>query len=446
MPADAIDRCLAALPRLLRRPLERSGRRMSVSLLDERVELRLEGAAGAGRFDIVLYPKHLSDRAGYFSQTRDLYVCYASPAGSLALLEEPSLAEVMDELSSALRSLERRFSAGQIKARFRAVRPGTPDASLFVEKKTALRRRETPQGDAHVLRINLWCNQNCPFCFVDLNGSRSSLAEIEARLDSVPPDAPRSLSFSGGEPGSESRLPEIARLARAKGFKDLLLETNGVYLSKPGRVGELVEAGLRIFFMSFHSHVPDAYDKITGSKNQFPLAVAGLRNILACDGAHVNCNIVVNRLNLATLSETVAFLHELRRPFRKRIGIYLAWLNDAGQLKAPELAVSLEEAAPRLKEAVARARKCRLPVSPFEGNCSAPVCVLGQDEGMAPRRRFSQEDVSYQESFADAGPGGRAKSPKCRECVYDACCRGVPVEYARRFGVSMLTPIRSQPA
>lgn len=295
---------------------------------------------------------------------------------------------------------------------------------------------EGHEGRDLLLRTTFACNQKCPFCFVPMTGKGADFDEIERELDAqASRSGPRGeLTLSGGEPTSDPRLPAIIAAARRRGFRRFVLQTNGVYLTRPGLLENLIALGVKTYLFSFHSHKAASYDKITGSRGQYPRAVEGLTLLLRSAGCGVTVNVVVNAHNYRDLPGLVDFVAGLGRP-----DLYFSMINEVGHQKVPSWTVALEESAPFLRRAVARCREAGLCVSRSGGESSFPVCLHDEPSRHASPRPLPQDRVRYAEDFSgEAGVIGRAKPPSCRACPYDARCVGVPAQYARLYGLAAL--------
>ena len=302
---------------------------------------------------------------------------------------------------------------------------------------------EEAYGDRRLFRVTFACNQRCPFCFIPVSRRRAEPGQLERELDRLAAELKpgAELTISGGEPLVEPRLPEILARARRKGVRRFVLQTNAVGLARPGLARRLVGLGVGAGLVSFHSHRPEVYDRLTGSRGQFPRAVRGLSRLLACAKCAVTINVVVTALNYRELPDLMRFFGALssgpgpgRRP-----GVYFSMMNGAGHHQAPWLAVTLKDAAPYLRRALRACRGEGLKVELFGGESSFPVCLLERPRDHAARRNFSQHRMRYAEDFSgELGGVGRAKRPECRGCPFDPRCLGVPAEYARMFGLGDL--------
>ena len=183
------------------------------------------------------------------------------------------------------------------------------------------------------------------------------------------------MTLSGGEPAADPRLLEIVDAARKRGFRRFVLQTNAVFLARRGLLPNLVRCGVKTYMVSFHSHRPELYDRITGSRGQMRLAVEGLSRLLAARSCRVTVNVVVNRFNYLDLPGLMGFLGTLARGKSRRLEVCFSMINEAGHEKAPEFAVDLELAAPSLREALRRCREEGLRVERFAGGSAFPVCL-----------------------------------------------------------------------
>jgi pyruvate-formate lyase-activating enzyme len=365
----------------------------------------------------------------------------------------------------AARVLTPGFTLSVKLARDRALRPGEKSdiedlrAALGFLLETLHRQGSGPrtgtasmeshegiEGRDFLLRTTFACNQRCPFCFVPAGRSVDfSAIESELRALALRHGTREALTISGGEPTVDPRLPRILAAARHIGFKKFRVQTNAVLLARPGLLEKLVAAGARDYMVSLHSHLPEHYDRLTGSHGQYQRAVAGLTRLLAAERCDVTVNVVVNKLNTGDLPALMDFLAGLRdRAGRgRRLTVHFSMINEIGHERTPQWAVDLAAVTPLLREAVRRCLRHRLPISRIGGESAFPLCLLEQPRRHAVNRVFAQDRVRYAEDFSGKdGAIGRAKRPGCKDCPYDLRCMGVPASYARRFGLAALQPPR----
>jgi len=103
------------------------------------------------------------------------------------------------------------------------------------------------------------CNLDCDFCFANARACgfiyEPDIEDVEKMLrvlrDEKPVPAP-AVQFSGGEPTMREDLPKIIRMAKAMGFPQVQIASNGVRISKdPAYAQELKDAGLSTVYLHF---------------------------------------------------------------------------------------------------------------------------------------------------------------------------------------------------
>jgi uncharacterized radical SAM superfamily Fe-S cluster-containing enzyme len=99
-----------------------------------------------------------------------------------------------------------------------------------------------------VLEVNSGCNLDCPVCFAGSghqpDGFSLTVEQVEAALDAFvrAEGEPEVVMLSGGEPTIHPRILDFLRIARAKGIRHVMLNTNGVRLARdPAFVAALAE-------------------------------------------------------------------------------------------------------------------------------------------------------------------------------------------------------------
>jgi len=122
-----------------------------------------------------------------------------------------------------------------------------------------------------IIEITNRCNLSCNFCYANVEKTgkliEPSLEEIERIMDHFrkKPIPATSIMFSGGEPSLRSDLLDIVKMAKDKGFKEILLATNGYAFQRPKSAEyarKCRENGLDTLYLSFDG-VHDETWKIT---------------------------------------------------------------------------------------------------------------------------------------------------------------------------------------
>jgi uncharacterized radical SAM superfamily Fe-S cluster-containing enzyme len=105
-----------------------------------------------------------------------------------------------------------------------------------------------------IIEVNTNCNLDCPVCFADSghqsDGFSLTLDQVEAGLDAfvAAEGEPEVVMFSGGEPSIHPGIVEFCAMARDKGVKTVVLNTNGLRLAHdPTFASALAELGVRIY-------------------------------------------------------------------------------------------------------------------------------------------------------------------------------------------------------
>ena len=120
------------------------------------------------------------------------------------------------------------------------------------------------------------CNFTCNFCYANVNSSGKlvefSLSEIERTMDhfrnkEIPAIA---VMFAGGEPTTHPDFVEVCRMAKNKGFSEIIVATNGYGFQKPKTGLEFTkqckEAGLDCLYLQFDGVNDSTYLKTRGVK------------------------------------------------------------------------------------------------------------------------------------------------------------------------------------
>jgi uncharacterized radical SAM superfamily Fe-S cluster-containing enzyme len=120
-----------------------------------------------------------------------------------------------------------------------------------------------------MIEVTNRCNMDCPVCFSDANhpGRDVPLAEVEQRLKRLlgATGAPIPIQISGGKPTLRKDLPDIVRLARELGYRNIELITDGIKIVRdPMLLAKLKSNGLTAVYLQFDGLRKETYTAIRG--------------------------------------------------------------------------------------------------------------------------------------------------------------------------------------
>ncbi len=118
-----------------------------------------------------------------------------------------------------------------------------------------------------LIEINTGCNLACPTCFADASpGYNLTLEQVERMLDTFvrAEHEPEVVQFSGGEPTLHPQLFDMLRMARAKGIRHVMVNTNGLRIARdPAWAHRLAELRPMVY-LQFDGLEDEVYVKLRG--------------------------------------------------------------------------------------------------------------------------------------------------------------------------------------
>ncbi|MFK4765491.1 radical SAM (seleno)protein TrsS [Desulfobaculum sp. SPO524] len=204
-----------------------------------------------------------------------------------------------------------------------------------------------------LVEVTWRCDLGCEFCFASAGGPvrpDPSLAELDTLLARVHSAAPTcNLQLSGGEPAVRDDLPEIAALAKRRGFGFVQINTNGLRVARhPEFAHRLANGGVDSAFLQFDGTRDEIFRTIRGRA----LVETKLRAIENLVGAGIGVVLVptvvpgVNDDNLGEILHLAASLSPGVRGVHFQpvsyFGRYPQHPADSMRITLPEIMAGLE--------------------------------------------------------------------------------------------------------
>jgi uncharacterized radical SAM superfamily Fe-S cluster-containing enzyme len=149
------------------------------------------------------------------------------------------------------------------------------------------------------------CNFNCNFCYANVEKAgyliEPSLEEIERIMDHFrnKPIPAVAIMFTGGEPTVRKDFPEICKMAKDKGFMEVIVATNGYGFQKKNGglewTKKVYEMGLDTLYLQFDGINNATYEKTRGIKNLMPYKMRVIENCRKAGLSSINLVATIAR-------------------------------------------------------------------------------------------------------------------------------------------------------
>ncbi|MCF7859921.1 MAG: methyltransferase [Candidatus Cloacimonetes bacterium] len=245
------------------------------------------------------------------------------------------------------------------------------------------------------------------------------------------------LLLSGGEPTISKELFKIIQFIKQNGM-DFGMISNLRMFALEGFTHKIQKFKPKFIQTSIHGSNFKIHDAISNTKGSFEQVTQGIKNINKIyPDINIVVNIVINKVNLADLENTINLIHGL--DIHK---IRLSAIIPEGRAKKdmselmPKISVSAKRAVEALKYANNRFRKLDVKLDYF------PLCLI--KDNIHNVYDFSHDNIELisntdEHSFFDVDVGTRIKGYFCKGCQYTLNCKGVYKEYLEEFGISEFT-------
>ncbi len=294
-----------------------------------------------------------------------------------------------------------------------------------------------------LIRTTSRCNQSCPFCSGPTHATPSHLTLIRC-LDEISVRLPGAMvSLTGGEPTYRPEfVQEVAHALGLQSLSHVQIQSNAVAFAQKVDPSGFAPGGKLSFFLSLHALEAALYDENTGTTGQLPQALEGIRRVVAA-GHRVVLNTVVNRSNIDHLTEMAQ-----RLPGLFPGNVPPEW-HFSALICTERSPATMEYLVPysQLLDSAGRAGKLASDLgmsvhSMLQSTYAAvPPCLVPASERQRGRTVLERpgEETGY-EDFSKRF----VKAKRCRTCLADSGCLGVPRPYAERFGLDELNPLEDE--
>lgn len=277
------------------------------------------------------------------------------------------------------------------------------------------------------MTVHFRCNLSCQHCMI-LESMHwlepADELEFEGLLAQQRREKPwRVLILTGSEVTLRSDLCTLVRRAIDAGFEFVRIQTHGMRLASESYCRELVDAGVREFFVSLTAGDEQLHDQITRVPGSFRKTMKGLENLASIPEVRSLTNTVVTSLSYRSLPDVVEKLKGISNLTQMHFWTY--WpMSPTDDLS---LCVSHPLAAEYLKIAIALARS----YGRFVEVKNFPQCLLGQyADALCNDQPELRIDPRFWAEFHRNG---------FHQCAYKSVCAskqclGINTAYANRFG------------
>jgi molybdenum cofactor biosynthesis enzyme MoaA len=293
------------------------------------------------------------------------------------------------------------------------------------------------------IQVTKDCNQECIFCTQPKEEEYLSLERIKKMALGWKEGGSDSIVLTGGEPSLHPDILKIIGFLSEIGMTQRMI-TNGANFSDRGFCQKVMDAGLRKFHFSVHSHLPEVA-KLISKKDNLQKALEGIKNLQDM-GAEVSINQTIITLNYPYLPDFVRYMTDR---FPKIRHFVLNFVEIGGRAaenrwvvpKLSDVELKLWEALRLLRERGCQMRVERVPLCymvDFEVFSSETRRILGNQEYHSyflskDKTQITGKDTIYSSDYT--------KSDDCAQCGLSRICVGVKNSYAKMIGAGELYPL-----
>jgi MoaA/NifB/PqqE/SkfB family radical SAM enzyme len=246
------------------------------------------------------------------------------------------------------------------------------------------------------------------------------------------------LWLGGGEPTLRPELLPLCKAGSALGYREIVVQTNGLRLAYPAFAAALAGAGATGVRLNVKTHEAAEHDRLSGSDGAHALLEQALRSLEELP-LSIAADVLLTRSTLASLPATVAWYAS------RGVRAFSLWLLSAADNPDPAVRAEVPrigELVPLLAEAAAQARVAGAVLETLH----TPPCSL--PEALRPLWKPAASwglvvvDPSGSPFALERSPfEGGEYLPGCAACSARASCPGLRADYLAIHGDDGFVPL-----
>jgi MoaA/NifB/PqqE/SkfB family radical SAM enzyme len=242
-----------------------------------------------------------------------------------------------------------------------------------------------------------------------------------------------SIAFTGGEPTIRKDLLGLVKAARAQGFSDVKVQTNGLLLASAAKVARLIDHGVTRVHLSIHTHRADRYDALVRSDGSHGSMVRALELLAARPEIELVVDVILKSDTFRDLPDAIDWL--ATRGVRNA-DLWFVSLTDGNRDNVASMP-RMTEVVPFMHDAFERGDRQGMRLRSLH----VPRCLLGDDRARAfdpaagmghARVMVLSPDDFFELSASKLTPS--VYVPACEGCPDRGPCRGLRPDYVERYG------------
>jgi molybdenum cofactor biosynthesis enzyme MoaA len=286
------------------------------------------------------------------------------------------------------------------------------------------------------------CNLKCTYCTITdamRAGRQVTPQQAAQEIDAAAERGCRALSLTGGEPTLRRDLLGLVRRARARGFTDIKVQTNGLLFAEPANLTRAVEAGVTQFGISTHEYSPidtDSYERGVRALGVEPMLLCAIDNLVAAP-VELTVDLIMMRSTMLSLFDAMVALAE------RGVTAFNLWLvsltdNNAGAMDSLPTLTSI---VPVVAQCLEYGRSHGVDVRSLH----IPRCLLRGYEnqvhhpGVGTLVRVVTPESVFE--LSESQLSGGLKPERCARCRYDPVCPGLRSDYVGLHGDGEVQPV-----